>query len=49
MIDLARGGYKLQSVMNGVFVVPRKRWSEPPFIYHRGEGIIIYSLIAMGL
>jgi hypothetical protein len=43
------GGYKLRSVMNEVFIVPRKRRPGSPFIACRGEGFVIYSHIVMGL
>jgi hypothetical protein len=48
-IELARGGYKLESVMNVMSIVPHKRWAEPPFIARRGEGIVVYSLIVTRL
>jgi hypothetical protein len=43
------GGYKLDSVVNRVFIVPRKRWCGPPFIARQEGGHIIYSLIIPGL
>jgi hypothetical protein len=48
-IELERGVYKLGSVTNGMSIIPRKWWHGPPFIVRRGEGIIVYSLIVVGL
>jgi hypothetical protein len=48
-IELARGGYKVGSVMNEMSIVPQERWPEPPFIAHWGEGPVICSLIVVGL
>jgi hypothetical protein len=48
-IELARGGYKLGSVMNRMSIVPHERWPRPPFIALRGEGLVIYSLIVVAL
>jgi hypothetical protein len=48
-IEFSRGGYKLESVMNGLFITPLKWWPGPPFVACRGKGIVVYSLIVMGL
>jgi hypothetical protein len=48
-IDLVRGGYDHRSITNGISIVPYKKWSGPPFIAHRGEGLDVYSLIVVGL
>jgi hypothetical protein len=48
-IELAMGDYKLGSVTNGMAIVPHKWWSGSPFIARRGEGLIVYSLIVVGL
>jgi hypothetical protein len=44
MIELARDGYKLRSVVSDV-IIPHKCWSGLPFIAYRGRGIVVYSLI----
>jgi hypothetical protein len=49
MIEIVRGGYKPESVVNGMSVIPRKRWPGPPFVARRGEDFVIHSLIVTGL
>jgi hypothetical protein len=44
-----RGDYKLESVVNGISIIPHKRWHVPPFIAHPGQGLIVYPLIVVGL
>jgi hypothetical protein len=44
-----RADYKLESVVNGISIIPHKRWHVPPFIAHPGEGLIVYPLIVVEL
>jgi hypothetical protein len=48
-IEFARREYKLRSITNGMSIVPHKQWSGPPYIAHLGEGLVVYSLIVVGL
>jgi hypothetical protein len=46
MIELVRGGYKLESDACYV-IIPHKWWSGSPFIACRGRGLIVSSLIVL--